>query len=244
MSSKYTRKTAPLAERKKRYSEEKDVIQNKIELIKNEQLQYLAFMLKSYDDAITQLCTQYHISQQQVINDAFNANEHMLKSGHQSVIVTEARGMLEDILLRKISFPEINASLASSNGQPDPSTVMLMNLLNAFHLVVAHAEDLGFSYGALIKASSDKKYISVMNSSNRQGWVSDNTVENRKAAKAFLKLLLLKESKAYVLSQPMTELVEQFNREYQPYKVWEDDRPYIKALKIALAELGLVKSLK
>lgn len=241
MSSKCTGKTASIAEQKARYNEKKDEIQSKIDLIENEQLQRLAFMLKSYGDVITQLCTQFNISQQQVINDAFYANEDMLEDGHQSELVTGAKEMLEDILSNRTSFPEINASLASSDGKSDQSTVILMDLLNAFYLVAAHAEDLGSSAGAVTKARLDKKRISVMNRSNRKGWVSKTTEENREAAKVFLKLLLLKEDEDYVVSLPMTELVEKFNLEYQPDKVWGDDRPYIKALKFALGELGLVK---
>lgn len=229
--------------RKQRAVSKKQITDKSIEQIETRQIQQIAWVLKSYVDVIELLCGKTGDSKDNLVSAALNANHHMVDSQVEPDVVKDLKSLKERIISRDISLPNIKSFLTTSAEDLPLNQSILLELMFSFLDISNKAEDLGRSTGSITKEEAQVKQQKVINTQNRQGTVAEHTELLRAAASEYIDGLVAAVGITAVINKYDTDLARGLRKSYQTACEW-DDRVYIKAIKYALKQKGIVKPAK
>lgn len=230
-----------IAELKERFTHKKQLAQRKTEQVEAEAMQQLAFVLQSYEDVLTKLLKLTKQSKPCQLNQAFKENLYMLKKGYESEFVTQSKRQLTEAYSQNIPNSEMWSMHEATNMPINPTITALISTLQAFNVTQAIAEDLGQSRGSIYKEEVKKLLLSAINRGNRKDSTSEETKLLRIAARQYLEELIDDIGKERVNKKYYTDLARGLRKGYELDTPAIEDRPYIKAIKHAMEELGMVR---
>ncbi|OBT08049.1 hypothetical protein A9267_10000 [Shewanella sp. UCD-FRSSP16_17] len=230
---------ASIEELAKRVALKKERLQQSVEQLENEQLLQLAIVLQTYEDVIIKLSSRSGIELQPILSHTFAENIKLAEEEKEHELLSSADKIYTEHLKERLADSCLHTALSESLPPKIISSSALADLKVAFNVIEAKTDDLGQSLGSVYKSKMQKKAVSASNRKNRTKKITDSTVLLRRAAVEYLTAQIAEVGREAIGRKYYADLARGLRKHCKHDHFFSEDRPYIKAIKFALEELGM-----